>query len=116
MEFAIVRTPAINYYSEFLDRISEQNLTYSASEAAHKMQFDSSEEMLTAVGRAMELCLSHGLSVSHNFMRVFKIYPHGIICDWKLSELAYNLVQLNGNSSNPKVAELQIRVLKNNNF
>jgi hypothetical protein len=64
--------------------------------------------MQNAVHRSMELCSANGLNLKHNFKRIFKGSPLGIVPDWKLSLLAYNLVRLNGNSSNPNVAKLQI--------
>jgi hypothetical protein len=61
----------------------------------------------------MELCEANGLPINNNFRRIFKCSSMGLVFDWRLSVLAYHLVQLNGNVSNNRVAKLQIELLKN---
>ncbi|HET6992438.1 MAG TPA: hypothetical protein VFJ43_13980, partial [Bacteroidia bacterium] len=70
------------------------------------------DELLSAVKRSMELCMTAGLPVKANFKRIYKSCPDGIHFDWKLSVLAYYLVKLNGDTCNHHVAELQIHLLK----
>ncbi|HWY37220.1 MAG TPA: damage-inducible protein D [Bacteroidia bacterium] len=113
MNLTIITFPENNYFHEIAEEIKEKNLIFYASDAADKMAFESQEELQAAVKRAMELCIAQGYSVSSNFRRIFKSSPLGIIFDWKLSALAYNLVRLNGDPSNPLVAHLQISLLKN---
>jgi hypothetical protein len=112
MKLAVITFPQDNYYHEAAELNADKNLIYSASEAADKMEFETPDELQDAVKRAMELCISTGLPVNCNFKRFFKSTALGIICDWKLSALAYHLVQLNGGPSNPQVARMQFDLLK----
>jgi hypothetical protein len=95
------------------DQIREHNLIYFASEAAAKMEFADIEEFQEAVKRAMELCLHAGIPLDMHFKRIYKCSFAGIIYDWKLSVLAFELVCLNGSAANPNVARMQIELVKN---
>ncbi|HEV7231653.1 MAG TPA: hypothetical protein VGO45_10015 [Bacteroidia bacterium] len=112
MELAIAYTYQSPLVEEFLSRLADQNLLHYASDAAAEMEFEGMDEYNGAVKRAMELCLHAGIPVEQNFKRIYKSSINGIIYDWKLSTLAYRLVCLNGSSANPVVAQLQIRLIK----
>lgn len=113
MELAVITFPYENIYEYDLTELAaERNLLYYASEAADQMSFESLDELQGAVERAMQVCQAGGLSIKTNFKRVFKCSSSGLVFDWKLSELAYCLVRLNGDASNPRVARLQIGLLK----
>ena len=113
MDLAVITFPTNNYYHKAAELLVEQNLVYYASEAADEMGFESFDELTEAIRRSMELCRATGLPINNNFRRIFKSSPMGLVFDWKLSVLAYHLVQLNGDSSNDRVAKLQIDLLKN---
>ena len=112
MELTVITFPEHNYYHEAAELIAEHNLVYYASVAGNEMGFETFDELQEAVKRAMELCLSIGLPINRNFKRIFRSTSLGILFDWKLSVLAYHLVQLNGGTSNPQVARLQVDLLK----
>jgi hypothetical protein len=112
MELALVAFPRNNFFQEAEELIREQNLVYYASEAAEEMEFSSTEEFENAIKRAIGICEIKGLPVKRNFKRIFKSTPFGIVFDWKLSLLAFELVKLNGHADNPKVAEYQVSLLK----
>ena len=113
MQITIIQNHTSPIVDEFAEKMVTLNLLYYASEAAGEMDFDSIEEMHEAVKRAMELCISDGISLKGNFQRVYKCSDDGIVYDWKLSVLAYKLVCISGKSSNPNVARLTIQLLKN---
>ncbi len=113
MQLTIAQTRTSAATDEFAEKMRMLNLTAYASEAATEMEFDSLEELHGSVKRAMELCLSAGIPIKGNFQRVYKSSVDGIVYDWKLSVLAYRLVCLNGKSSNPTVARLAIKLIKN---
>lgn len=97
----------------FIKQIKELNLVFYASEAAREMGFEDIREFHGAVERAMDLCLCSEIPLDENFSRIYKCSANGIEYDWKLSSLAYKLVCLNGASSNPSVARMQIELLTN---
>lgn len=113
MELVITNNNPIQAVEDFARQAKELNLVYYASEAADSMKFEDITEFHEAVKRAMELCLHASIPLEGNFRRIYKCSYDGIVYDWKLSVLAYHLVCLNGGSSNPNVARMQIELLKN---
>lgn len=97
---------------DFREQMKELNLVSYASEAASEMGFEDIAELHEAVKRAMELCLHAGIPIEGNFKRIYKSSYNGIVYDWKLSVLGYRLTCLNGGSSNPNVARMQIELLR----
>lgn len=99
--------------TQLLEQLTDFNLVAYASDAALEMGFRDKEELKTAIRRAMEACTHAGISVVGNFRRVYMCSAAGVVYDWKLSALAYRLVCLNGSPANPRVARLQVALLKN---
>lgn len=112
MELTIIQTSTSLAIEEFAEKMATLNLLHYASEAAAEMEFDSMEELHESVKRAMELCLSSGISIKGNFQHVYKCFDNGLTYDWKLSQVAYKLVCLNGKTSNTNVARLTIQLIK----
>ena len=83
------------------EKVSD-NLEYNASEAIVQHLCVDFNELHQAVARAMELCKCIGIPVDKNFKRQFKVSPQGVICDWKLSLLAYRFTieELKANPNN----------------
>lgn len=113
MDIAIIHSQSSPLVDEFTERMQTLNLLYYASEAAAEMEFDSIDELHESVKQAMDICLSAGVPIKGNFLRVYKSFNDGLTYDWKLSMLAYRLVCLNGKTSNPNVARLTIQLIKN---
>lgn len=112
MQLALIQTQTSPVVDEFIEKMASLNLLYYASEAATEMEFDSTEELQDSVKRSMEFCLSAGIPIKGNFQRIYKCYDDGILYDWKLSDLGYRLVCLNGKPSNPNVSHLLIKLIK----
>ena len=112
MELTIIQTHTSPVVDEFAEKLAGLNLLYYASEAATEMEFDSLEELHESVKRAMELCMSTGISIKGNFQRVYKCFNDGVTYDWKLSLLAYRLVCISGKPWNPNVARLTVQLIK----
>lgn len=113
MELTTTHTYISPGAQEFLDKLKELNLVRYASEAAAEMGFTSDEELNDSIKRTIELCINAGIPVDGNFQRIYMCSDQGIAYDWKLSLLAYGLVCINGWPSNPRVAQMQIGLLKN---
>ena len=113
MNLTVIAFPTYNYFHKVAELEAEQNLVYYASEAAYEMGFESYDELQEAIKRSMKLCETTGLPLRNNFRRIFKSSSMGVVFDWKISVLAYRLVQLNGNTANNQVAKLQIDLVKN---
>ena len=113
MQLTIIHSQTSPVVDEFEEKLAMLNLVHYASEAINEMEFESLEELHESVKRAMEICISAEISMKGNFLRVYKSYVEGITYDWKLSELAYKLVCISGNPSNPNVAHAIIQLIKN---
>ena len=116
MQLIVAPFPSDNFFYQIAEQLIDENLSHYASEASAEMKFESEEELLNAVHRSIELCYSAGLPVNQNFKRIYKSCPDGIHVDWKISILAYQLIKLNGDATNPHVAEMQIHLLKQMHF
>ena len=98
--------------TDFMEQMKELNLVHYASDAADEMEFEDLSEFHDSVKRSMSICLHAGIPIEGNFKRIYKSSNNGIVYDWKLSLLAYRLICLNGGSSNPNVARMQIELIK----
>lgn len=116
MQLALTHNYVCPEVEDFMKQLKELNLVAYASEAAKEMGFCSADELTRAVKRSMQICENSGIPVEGNFKPIYKCSAEGIEFDWKLSGLAYNLVCINGESVNPKVASKQIELLKHNNL
>ncbi len=114
MELVASHTYQSASVKEFIEQLKELNLVRYASDAAAEMEFDGIDELTDAIKRATEICIHAGIPLEGNFRRVYLCSGEGIVYDWKLSVLAYRLVCVNGWTSNPNVARLQIDLLKQN--
>ena len=112
MNLISITFPEDNYLHKIAEIEAEKNLIYYASEVAEEVGFASFDELQESITRSMAVCIAVGLPIKNNFGRIFKSTSIGIVVDWRLSLLAYRLVQINGNTSNNLVAELQIKILK----
>lgn len=115
-ELVIVRANKTSFLDELREKIMEMNMIHYASEAALEMKFENLDELNYAIKQAMNIFSSIGISLEENFKGFYRCSEDGIKFDYKLSPLAYELVCLNGYSTNPNVAMMQITILQNNNF
>lgn len=111
METMLIREYQDSDVGDFVKRVKELGLTRYASEAVNEMKFEDITEFYEAVRRAMKLCVQAGFTMEENFIQIYKCSVDGIIYDWKISPLAYHLVCMNGKTSNPNVARLQIQLI-----
>ncbi|OFZ01215.1 MAG: hypothetical protein A3K10_05885 [Bacteroidetes bacterium RIFCSPLOWO2_12_FULL_31_6] len=102
-------TPVVE---EFIESAKEHDLIYYASDAASKMEFEDEKEYQEAIRRAMEICSKAGIPLDWNFKKIYRCSFNGIESDWRVSFLGYKLVCMNGGTSNPKVALMQLQLLK----
>lgn len=113
-ELLIFRTEERAVIDEFRKQMPELSMTHYASEAALCMKFENQKELDIAVKSAMDIFSCLGISLDENFRVIYLCSEEGIDFDYKLSELAFKLVCLNGKSTNPNVAMMQIALLENN--
>ncbi len=113
MEITIYHTPeSSSEMEEFVEACILDSLQYRVSEFLD-IGIEDGDELAEAINRAIRACKNSGLSVEENFRSIYIVGDEGILKDWMLSVLARRLILLNANPSNPIVARLQIKLLKN---
>lgn len=98
-------------FDAFLEGLRYQKLKYYASELSQAIAIESFEELKSAVNRAMNACRAQQLETDDHFKPIYRCEESQLINDWKLSPLAYCLVLINSNPSNPQVARLQLQLV-----
>ena len=96
---------------QFLEMLTEKELNFYADTLENV--YSSSDELNSAVVKAIRVCQSMGLPLNEHFKAVY-LYDndsHSVRRDWKLSRLAYYLSIINGNPANPIVGRMQIELL-----
>ena len=96
---------------QFLEMLAEKELNFYADTLENV--YASSDELNSAVVKAIRICQSMGLPLNEHFKAVY-LYDndsHSVRRDWKLSRLAYYLSIINGNPANPIVGRMQIELL-----
>lgn len=95
----------------FSHALNETELNFTSGSLSNLL--GSSQDVSTAVTRAMLVCLQAGLPVQRHF-RIFYTFNHNagqIESNWKLSKLAYCLALINGHPGHPVVSRMQVALI-----
>lgn len=112
MKIQIQNTDRNRFIEEFHMFATGKNLKHYASDVAREAEFVSDEELENAVKKSMQVCRAMQIPIKEHFRLLVKSTPYGSEYDWKISDLGYALIYLNGNGDNPHVAEMQLHLLK----
>lgn len=89
----------------------DADMVYMAS-TLMPLGFNDMRQLKCAVDRAIKICMAAAIPVNAHFKLLY-LSDHGqLVCDWKLSRLARQLVLINGDPNNPIIAKMQIRLLE----
>ncbi len=100
-----------NLLDEIEERIADSTLHHYASELLEKCLRDE-QELESAMQRTMiALCGAH-MPCRQHVKKVFVSYGSSIRNDWLVSDLAFRLIIMNADVSNPVVARLQVEMVK----
>ena len=95
---------------EFEERVADSALHHYASELLEKGLHDE-DELEEALQKAITaLCAAH-LPCRRHIKKVFISDTDSIRNDWLVSDLAFRLIMVNADVSNPNVAKLQVELL-----
>jgi hypothetical protein len=97
---------------EFIDAVIDSDMKHYATEIIEMVEMGKDEELLQAMKRAQDACVSLGIPVDEHFKKIYRESHHDVICDYKLSPLAFGLVCINANPSNRNVAQIQVGIVK----
>ncbi len=96
---------------EFIDAAIDSNMRHYASEIIEMVEMGKEEELMEAMLRAQEAIRAMGIPVENHFKKIYRESRHNVICDYKISPLAFGLICINANPSNKNVARIQIEMI-----
>jgi hypothetical protein len=97
---------------EFIDAVIDSNMRHYASEIIEIVEIGREEELLEALKRAQDACRVLNIPLDKHFKKVYRESKHNIVCDYKLSPLAFGLICINANPVNKNIARIQIEMIK----
>lgn len=107
-----INTTENAYFEEFLRGLHDRKLRYYASDIQETLGMLTVRQLKDSIGRAMDVLRAQQLPVDEHFKPIYRCEEKSVILDWKLSELGYCLVLLNGHPSHPAVARMQLDLIK----
>ena len=97
---------------ELIDAAIDSNMRHYASEVIELVEIGKEEELQGAMLRAREACRVMGIPLENHFKKVYRDAEHEVVCDYKLSPLAFGLVCINANPTNRNIAQIQVELVK----
>jgi hypothetical protein len=96
--------------ANFDEAFYHAQMTHYASELIDKFNF-TEQEFSTALQHASNTLKTAGIPIGNHMRKIYKIQNGISTYDFKLSPLAFALILLNGNTTTPNVAKLQIELI-----
>ena len=97
---------------EFIDAAIDSNMRHYASEMIELVDIGKEDELQGAMLRAQEACKVMGIPLENHFKKVYRDAEHEVVCDYKLSPLAFGLVCVNASPANKNIARIQVEMVK----
>ncbi len=97
---------------DFVESLTDRNLTFYASDLMKLEGCQSMDELQDALKRTTEVCTCMHLPLQENFKAVFRSAGSEVVQDWRLSPLAYMLLVINSDSSKDVVAKVQVELVR----
>jgi hypothetical protein len=97
---------------EFIDAAIDSNMRHYASEIIELVEMGKEEELRGAMLRAQEACRVMGIPLENHFKKVYRDAEREVVCDYKLSPLAFGLVCINASPANKNIARIQVEMVK----
>ncbi len=97
---------------EFIDAVIDSNMRHYASEIIELVEMGNEKEIINAMIRAQDACRALDIPVEEHFKKVYRDdLQHRVICDYKLSPLAFGLICINANPKNKNIARIQVELI-----
>ncbi len=97
---------------EFIDAAIDSNMRHYASEIIELVEMGREEELKGAMVRAQEACQVMGIPLENHFKKVYRDTERSVVCDYKLSPLAFGLICINASPANKNIAHIQVEMVK----
>ncbi len=96
---------------QFIQALNDAHLTHYASDLLPELELANEIGFMESIGKAQQVMATLNLPIESHFKRIYRTKEGCIYCDYKLSHVAYLLVGINGDVSNPKVAGIQYELI-----
>lgn len=90
--------------------LNEARLSYYASDIFMEFGFSSVLDFQEAVQKTFKVLNMAKIPTTEHIRIIFRDQNHQIFQDWKLSNLAYHLIKINGTIDNQNVVDYQIKI------
>lgn len=97
-------------HTSYFTNMQAPQLRYYASEIMEELGCEASDEIQSALNRAIQACRSMQVPIDQNFRQVYRYDGEKLVVDWKLSSLGCYLLVVNADPCNPVVARAQLYV------
>ncbi|MFC1558219.1 hypothetical protein ACFL40_02570 [candidate division KSB1 bacterium] len=102
----------IQVIQNLLEAIIDSELKYYINDLLDDLGYKDITEVSEPVKRAMNICKTLNIPITEHFKPVYRCKGHSTIKDLKISSIAYYLISINGDPSNPGVALAQIKIVQ----
>ena len=96
---------------EFIDAVIDSDMRHYASEIIEMVEMGREQELLEAMQRAQTACQTMNIPIEQHFKKVYRESHQNVVCDYKLSPLAFGLICINANPANKNIARIQIEMI-----
>lgn len=95
------------FVEDFMEVFHKRNCKVYASELFKDTGFSNEIPINYAVKRAKCACVALKMPIEEHFVSIYRAIEDEVYVDWKLSSFAAYLTLINGNPSDPLVADFQ---------
>ena len=99
-------------FTEFINSLVNSQLKHYASDLFPELEMIDENRFNHGIERAQQVCVTLNLPLHVHFKKVYRTSGNHIYCDYRLSQIAYLLVGINGDVGSKKVAQIQIELVK----
>ena len=102
----------IQAIQNLLEAIIDSELKYYLNDLLEDLGYKDIKEAREPIDRAMNICKTLNVPITEHFKPVYRCKGLSIFKDLKISSIAYYLISINGDPSNPGVALAQIKIIQ----
>lgn len=99
-------------FDNFIENFHRRNCVHYPSDIFKDENYKKEIAINYAINRAKMACSALNVPLAEHFVSVYRAIDEEVYVDWKLSSYAAYMTLINGDPSDPLVAEFQQSVLK----
>ncbi len=112
MNITVYDNTTPHYIDDFIEIFNRRNCIHYASDLFKDKVFSKEIAINYAINRAKYACTALNIPLTEHFVSIYRSINDEVYVDWKLSSFAAYLTMLNGDPSDPLVANFQRALYK----